>query len=284
MKPKVKILVSILFALLLVGGVVLSNWLWQNSVVRDIQVNIRYGESVSVPRSNHKLAKDVDLAQVVDTLIVPATLCQEVLAQYPTLQSVQVKKVDLKHVAHIVGKNPYIEHAEVTVNVRGQVVINALQRTPIVHVYMPGRDFYVDRKGCLMPPSADGEASVLVGNGVLNDKIRFNDSTLINLQVLSEMKRHSKMHLVQMYQLACYLYDNPVFGKLFDQVYVAENGDLQLVPKVGDHIVIVGDAENLDEKMNDLLAFYRKGMPEVGWNTYKQISLKYKGQVICKKR
>ncbi len=84
---------------------------------------------------------------MVDTLIVPNTLCQEVLAQYPTLQSVQVKKVDLKHVAHIVGKNPYIEHAEVTVTVRGQVVINALQRTRIVHVYLPGRESDVGSKG-----------------------------------------------------------------------------------------------------------------------------------------
>jgi cell division protein FtsQ len=57
-----------------------------------------------------------------------------------------------------------------------------------------------------------------------------------------------------------------------------------MVPKVGDHVVELGDANDLDGKFANLVAFYRKGMPRAGWDTYSKISLKFKGQVVCTKK
>ncbi|MCF0211555.1 MAG: hypothetical protein HUK17_01475 [Bacteroidales bacterium] len=256
-KRKLIIGVVVIVALALV--IVVSNVLRRNAIVHDLQVQIIYGAYTAVPKTNAEQAPDADLSRTVDTLLTAPTLRQQVLGLDPTILSHKVKEVDRDYVASLAMKNPYVERADVSVNLWGDVVVKAVQRTPVVRIFTDKREYYLSHDTIEMPLSQEGEADVMVGT--------------------SERK-----NLRSLWELSCWLYDNPVYGDLFDQVSLAKNGDLTLVPKVGDHIVVVGSMENIDKKMSDLLAFYRKGLPQVGWNTYKQITLKYNGQIICQKR
>ena len=60
------------------------------------------------------------------------------------------------------------------------------------------------------------------------------------------------------------------------------NGDVEveLVPRTGDHTVLFGAIEDVEEKFDKLLAFYRNGLENIGWEEYRTISVKYKGQVV----
>ena len=69
-----------------------------------------------------------------------------------------------------------------------------------------------------------------------------------------------------------------------NQIYIERNGDMMMVPKVGDHVIELGTIDDLDNKFSNLLTFYLNGMPRAGWNTYSKISLKFKGQVVCTKK
>jgi cell division protein FtsQ len=64
-------------------------------------------------------------------------------------------------------------------------------------------------------------------------------------------------------------------------VYVDK--DLELIPRVGNHTIILGNVSDLQEKFNKLMIFYKEAMPKVGWNKYKTLNLKYKNQIVCKK-
>jgi cell division protein FtsQ len=57
---------------------------------------------------------------------------------------------------------------------------------------------------------------------------------------------------------------------------------LGFVPRSGDFIVDLGTTEELDTKLNNLYRFYVKGLDRIGWDKYKSISLRYKGQVVCR--
>jgi cell division protein FtsQ len=57
-----------------------------------------------------------------------------------------------------------------------------------------------------------------------------------------------------------------------------------MVPRVGNHIIELGKAENYREKFNNLLVFYREAMPKAGWDRYKRVNIEYKGQVVCQRR
>ena len=53
-----------------------------------------------------------------------------------------------------------------------------------------------------------------------------------------------------------------------------------MIPRVGNQNIILGNGDSLTVKFNNLLIFYKKALPLVGWNTYKTINIKYTNQVI----
>ena len=61
------------------------------------------------------------------------------------------------------------------------------------------------------------------------------------------------------------------------------NHHVQLVPRVGGHIIHFGTTDSLETKFRNLYTFYQKVLPDVGWNKYAEISVENTGQVVGKK-
>lgn len=57
---------------------------------------------------------------------------------------------------------------------------------------------------------------------------------------------------------------------------------LAIVPRSGRFTVDLGTTENLDDKLRTLRRFYTQGLDNIGWDKYRSISLRYKGQVVCR--
>jgi cell division protein FtsQ len=75
--------------------------------------------------------------------------------------------------------------------------------------------------------------------------------------------------------------------KLIGQVYLENDGDFVLVPLIGDQKIVFGTAyseEEVKEKFKRLKIFYREAIPFEGWSKYNEISVKYDGQIVCRKR
>ena len=71
---------------------------------------------------------------------------------------------------------------------------------------------------------------------------------------------------------------------LVGQIHVSRQDELQMVPIVGDQRIVLGNTEELDDKIFRLKTFYHEVMSRMGWNKYKTINLKFRNQVVCKKR
>ena len=56
---------------------------------------------------------------------------------------------------------------------------------------------------------------------------------------------------------------------------------LSLIPRSGRFTVDLGTTEGLIRKLSTLKRFYDNGLDNVGWNRYRSISLRYRGQVVC---
>lgn len=81
------------------------------------------------------------------------------------------------------------------------------------------------------------------------------------------------------------------------QINVQHDLGIEIVPRVGDHIVFLGylplsakqserDEEVtvfVREKLKRLRNFYRYGLSVAGWNKYQRIDIQYDNQIICKK-
>jgi len=90
--------------------------------------------------------------------------------------------------------------------------------------------------------------------------------------------------LKDIYSLVNYINDDNFWSAQIDQIWVDNNDEIDLIPRVGNQLVHLGSAANFVGKLRNLHAFYDKVLPEVGWNKYSLINLEFKDQIVCKKR
>lgn len=242
MNKKAKIL-TLLGAMLLVVLVVAANVWRMHSTVRDVRVEIDYCGA--------------------DTLVQGSQVAALVRQQMPSIDSVQLRDVDLHAVERIAASSPYLKSCQASTSIGGAVVLYVVQRRPIVRVFADDQEFYLDDEGYRVPLSGLASADVIVANGNLRAK---------------------GPKLKDVWLLASYLDQHPDIAPLFDQIYRDAHGDLFLTPKLGTHVVQLGSVAYLDDKFHNLVALYTRGLPQAGWETYSQVSVKYRGQVVCTKR
>lgn len=249
MKRPVKIALIISSVLFLAILVVVANVIRSHMQVRGIEVELNYGNT----------SRLVDQQTVIDTL----------KTRIPDINLKQVRQVDCKQVSEAVSHVPFLTNISTTVSISGKIVIHANQRHPVARLFYGNQERYIDLDGIVIPTSNLGECNVVIATGEALDSIS-SDSAQAQINTL--------------WQVACYLDGHPDYKVLIDQLHIQRNGEVLMVPKVGDQIIELGDASDLDNKFADLIAFYRNGMTRAGWHTYSKISLKYNGQVVCTKK
>lgn len=67
------------------------------------------------------------------------------------------------------------------------------------------------------------------------------------------------------------------------QVDVNSEGEFDMMPLVGNHMVKLGNGENVAKKFNRLMVFYKQVLSQAGFNKYRLIDVRFKGQVVASK-
>ena len=197
-----------------------------------------------------------------DTLVTAQQVEGLILDSIPDLLSKQLREVDVAQVERMVATSPYLYGCKATKSIGGNVVTFVSQRRPIVRI-CTSEEYYLDATCHKIPCSSVGSCDVIVASG----------------HIPTQGKGQKEV-----WTLAAYLDSHHDLSPLFDQIYRDTKGDLYLTPKLGNHLVQVGNPEQLDDKFHNLMAFYTRGLPQVGWDKYSQVSVKYRGQVVCTKR
>ncbi|MEG1839011.1 MAG: cell division protein FtsQ, partial [Bacteroidaceae bacterium] len=60
--------------------------------------------------------------------------------------------------------------------------------------------------------------------------------------------------------------------------------NIELVPRIGEHIVFMGKLDHFEDKLARLELFYKKALNQVGWNKYERINIEFSNQIICTKK
>ena len=53
---------------------------------------------------------------------------------------------------------------------------------------------------------------------------------------------------------------------------------------MGNHLLMLGEASDFENKLERLMKFYEDGLSVIGWNKYSSISVAFNNQVVCKKK
>jgi cell division protein FtsQ len=131
-----------------------------------------------------------------------------------------------------------------------------------------------------MPVSDKFASYVPVASGNIPD--RYVSGSIINPNEI-KTGAYNKTLPEQLFELAMFTRNDELWGAQFVQYYVNEDGDIELIPRVGNHRIILGDTQNMKEKFDKLRLFYKEGLQATDWNKYNTINLKFADQVVCTK-
>lgn len=194
------------------------------------------------------------------------------LSQQGPLVGRSLAKINIQQLENSLKANPFIEMAKVYSDMDGTVHVQIEQREPVLRVLnITNQDFYIDRNGFKIPTSPNFTAAVLVANGFIMEHFGGRVDTL-NTQLAHDL-----------YSAALFIGQDTLWNDQIEQLYVNAQSEIEMIPRVGNHKIILGSADSLEVKFRNLLTFYKEALPKTGWDAYKTISLKYANQIVCEK-
>lgn len=187
----------------------------------------------------------------------------------------QMSDIDIRAIEEMLAQSPFVETAECYKSVDDNVNIRITQRLPIIRVKASnGDDYYVDDKDSIMP-NMQYTSDLIIATGHIS-------------------RRFATEYVAP---LGKALMANELWRNLVEQVNVLPDNGIEIVPRVGSHVVYLGqlppaaDKESrqkavdsfVDQKLARLMKFYRYGLPQAGWNKYSYINLEFDNQIVCKR-
>ena len=181
----------------------------------------------------------------------------------------EIKNINIQNLEAKLKANPFIRFAKVFADMDGVINVQISQREPILRIINAANmDFYVDTDGNKIPMSDNFTANVLIANGLIYEDYGGQVDTL-----------KSKL-AKDLFKTASFIAADTLWNNQIEQLYVNQKNEIEMIPRVGNQNIILGNGDSLTVKFNNLLIFYKKALPLVGWNTYKTINIKYTNQVI----
>lgn len=170
----------------------------------------------------------------------------------------------------LLRNHPHVARADVFVDARNRLSIRIEQPELLVRVIdQRGAHYYISDEGKRTPVSRHHAPRIPVVTGVLP---LFADS-------LAQQPGHV---FAQLMALAAAIRQDEFASALVEQID-CRKGTFTIVPKMGRFRFLLGADSSFDHQLALMRTFYRDILPASGWDTYKMVDLRYKGQIVCKK-
>ena len=180
-----------------------------------------------------------------------------------------VSILNLRALENDLKKNTWVKKAQLFFdnNTKLQVIIT--EREPVARVFSTtGTTFYIDSSIAMLPLSDKFSARLPVFTGFPSDKmvLRKADSALLR----------------EVYKVSMAIQQDSFLMAMIDQVDITPQRTFEMMPKIGNTIIALGDGEDAAEKFAKLKMFYKEVIAKAGWNKYSMVDVQYKGQIVAR--
>jgi len=192
---------------------------------------------------------------------ITRTMVNKLLIQNSdSVTNIRKDQLDLDVLEERLLANEMIQDAEVYLSVNGTLGAKIKQRTPIARIATKD-SYYIDSEGKSMPLSKVSAARVPFVEGKVDKKA-----------------------LKNIYVLAKYIDGDEFLKQNVITIVQKENNTFNLKLRTNDFIVLFGNIENIEKKVSNLKAFYKKAVKDKTLNNYAKVDLKFTNQVVCTKK
>ena len=212
-------------------------------------------------KPNDEICRDISI-NIKDSIETPFLKLSDVKRQIKTLNpnpvGLKFSEINTYEIKKEHEKNRIIKEAVCYKTPSGTLRIDIYQRNPIIRVLGVSGNYYIDDLGEIMPVSYNFTAHLPIATGYVSKELAKSD----------------------LYKFALYINKDRFWKAQIEQINITSSNEVELIPKVGDQTIFLGSFDDFENKLDNLMLFYKKGLNKRGWNIYKTISLKYDNQVI----
>ena len=190
------------------------------------------------------------------------------------VEGVSIKKdIHVDQIEKTLRNHYAVDKAEVYFLNNGDLHINIFKKTPIARLLgnTPDVNYYLDYNGQLMKTSDSYVAKLPIFSGEIfsiNDEFEPKSSTLI---------------MDDIYEMSQLINNDAFLKSQIVQIHISNNGYFELIPRIGNHKILFGSPENMEEKLKKIKLFYTKGPDPKELNLYDTLNVMYNDQIVCSK-
>jgi cell division protein FtsQ len=174
-------------------------------------------------------------------------------------------KLDINSMEQVIKADPWVADAQVYVDNDRMLHIYITQRVPVARLFkQDGSSCYIDSALNIMPLSASYTYYTMVVTNVPGKDI------------VNGLGARRKIVALATAIHADSFWNAQVSGVALDSV-----GMFELTPVLGEHKILFGDTARMQEKLGNLLAFYKNVLNRIGWDKYEVLDVRYRNQVIA---
>lgn len=180
-----------------------------------------------------------------------------------------VVSFNLHELEKMLEHNTWINEAELYFDNKNVLHVTVTEKEPVARVFTTaGNSFYIDSVGNRIPLSDKLSARVPVFTGFPEKKKLIGKDSVLLMEVKT---------------IANHVNNDAFWQSQVAQIDITPERNFEMVPVVGNHLVKLGNGENIDKKFNRLMIFYKQVLSKTGFDKYKIIDVQYKGQVVTSK-
>jgi cell division protein FtsQ len=182
-----------------------------------------------------------------------------------------VHLLNLKALENDLQKNIWVKQAQLFFDNNAKLQVIVVEREPVARVFTnSGTTFYIDSATAMLPLSEKYSARLPVFTNFPSDK--------------AVLLKQDSLLLKDIYTISMAIQKDTFWMAMIDQIDITPQRNFELVPKVGNSIIVFGDALNATEKLHKLLLFYKEVIVKTGWDKYSVINVQYANQVVAKRK
>lgn len=189
-----------------------------------------------------------------------------------TLEQSLKSQISLFQLERILSENTHIHSVEVYFDRQSNIHIDVDLKKPLLrYIKRASRGFYISEDGTKINWSPNYTPRLIVVRGNLaeetvNDTINPEFSNQLQLLAYCGEKIQSSSYL----------------QSIVDEISFKSESDIQLVSKIGNAKVLLGDTTDLVEKLDRFEVFYKEAYARMGWEKYSQVDVRFKDKVYCR--
>ncbi len=194
-------------------------------------------------------------------------MMREHLGFDPAVSSME--DVKLRALEESLEKNLFIKDAIIYIDSRNKLTVEIIQRKPIARVKAGRIDYYMAADGKKIPTSNYKTMRVPLISGYVGS--------------LTSKTSEGRKNYKEVLELALKIESNEFLNALIEQIEIEKDQSIVMIPKIGSERIVLGNTDDLDEKLYKLEKYYEWGKNQDGWDKYAYLNLEYKDQVTLGK-